>query len=408
MADTLLEPGPVDTGVWPDIDLREELLARAARLVPLLERNSAQAERDRRLPDENVEALTEAGLWKITVPRRFGGFEVDLRTKIDVAAELARGCGSTAWVTSLINVCNWFGALYCDQAQQDVWGANPQSRISGVFAPSSTSRRVDGGLVVTGKWPFASGCLHTDWAGIGVPVVDESGAPVDLGWALVPMSELRIEDTWFTAGMRGTGSNTLVGEEVFVPDHRILSFPRAFVTDYPTEHTDEASYRSAFMPFAALILVGPQLGLARRALEYVLEKAPKRSVSYTFFEKQTDSPSFQMAVARAAMLIDTGHLHAYRAAADVDGAALAGEKLGYTARARVRMDTAHAIESLREGLRILMSAHGASSFAESCPLQQIWRDCEVASRHAIAHGDINAQMYGQALLGIEGGVTALV
>jgi alkylation response protein AidB-like acyl-CoA dehydrogenase len=377
-------------------------------LVPLLARNAEQAERERRIPEESIAALEEAGLFRITVPRRFGGYEVDLRTKIEVSAELARGCGSTSWVVTLINVCNWFAGLYCDQAQQEVFGSDPNARVAGVFAPSSTARRVDGGLLVTGKWPFASGCLHASWAGVGVPVVDEAGEQIDVGWGLVPMSELTIEDTWFTAGMRGTGSNTLVAEDVFVPDHRILSFPRSFGGDYPTEHTDEVSYRSAFMPFAALILAGPQLGLARSALDYVVEKAPKRSVSYTFYSTQTEAPSFQMAVARAAMLIDTGHLHAYRAAADVDGAALRGEKMDYTARARVRMDTAHAIEQLREGVRILISAHGASSFAEASPLQRIWRDCEVASRHAIASVDINAQVYGQALLGIEGAVTALV
>ena len=408
MADTLVNPGRLDAPEWPDTALREELKARAAALVPLLARNAEQAERDRRIPQENIDALEEAGLFRITVPRRFGGYEVDLRTKIEVSSELARGCGSTSWAVTLINVCNWFAGLYCDRAQQEVFGSNPNARVAGVFAPSSTSRRVDGGLMVTGQWPWASGCFHADWAGVGLPVTNEAGEVVDLGWGLVPMSELTIEDTWFTAGMRGTGSNTLVGTDIFIPDHRILSFPRSFVTDYPTEHTDEASYRSAFMPFAALILVGPQLGLARAALDYVIEKAPKRSISYTFYEKQSEAPSFQLALANAAMLIDTGHLHAFRAAADVDGAAARGEKLEYAARARVRMDTAHAIEQLREGIRILLSAHGASSFAESCPLQRIWRDSEVASRHAIAHPDVNRQVYGQALLGIEGAVTALV
>ncbi|MEJ2865557.1 acyl-CoA dehydrogenase family protein [Actinomycetospora flava] len=388
--------------------LRADLVGRAREIVPVLARHAARTEEDRRVADEDIALIDEAGLFSIMKPRRLGGLETDMRTKLEVSRELARGCGSTAWVTTLMNVCSFFAGLFPDQAQRDLWEGSPEARIAGVLAPSAEATKVDGGYRVTGTWGWASGCLHAQWAVVGFPVPDEHGEVVDQGLALVPMGELTIEDTWFVAGMRGTGSNTLVARDVYVPAHRVLSIPAAIGGRYGTEHTDEVLYRSAFIPVAALVLAGPQLGLAQAALDLVIEKAPKRSVSYTFYDVQTEAPTFQLAVAKAASLVDAAHLFAYRAAADIDQAAADGVYPDYAARARVRMDTGAAIENAREAIRTLVSAHGAASFAEASPLQRIWRDSEVASRHAVISPAISSEVYGRALLGLTDGVTALV
>ena len=370
-------------------------------------RNAPTGEADRRVADENIEAIRAAGLFKIMVPRRFGGLETDMRTKLEVSRELARGDGATAWVTTLMNVCSWFAGLATAQAQEDIWGGNPDARIAGVFTASGTARPADGGQYVTGRWPWASGCLHSDWAMVGMPVVGPDGAETDQGLGFIPMSDLTIEDTWFTVGMRGTGSNTLVANDVFIPAHRIMSIPKVFAGDTPTPYKDEALYRASFVPVAAIVLAGPQLGLCSRALDYVIEMAPKRKIAYTFYETQAASPSFQLAVAKAATLVDTAHLFAYRAAAMIDDAARAGSKLSYLERARVRMDTGHVVTAARDAIDVLMSAHGASSFAEFNPMQRIWRDSETASRHAVLSPDISAEVYGRALLGITERVTPL-
>lgn len=130
---------------------------RAAALVELLRKNAARTEEDRRLPEENIQALADAGLFKLAVPKRLGGQQTDLRTFLRVSSELGRGCGSTAWATTLINVCGWLIGLYPEQAQQDVYGANPDARACGVLAPSATSKAAAGGQVITGNWGFASG-----------------------------------------------------------------------------------------------------------------------------------------------------------------------------------------------------------------------------------------------------------
>jgi 3-hydroxy-9,10-secoandrosta-1,3,5(10)-triene-9,17-dione monooxygenase len=384
------------------------LVAAARRLFPGLRERAPEVERERRIPDSTIAELHAAGLFKLFVPRRLGGHEASVRTFLDVTAEVALGCGSTGWVTALINICGWMGALYPEQAQQDVWGADPGARIAGVLTPSATAAPVDGGVVLNGRWMFASGCLHASWAVLGHPIVDANGTMIDQGLALVPMPDLRIEDTWFTAGMRGTGSNTLVATDLFVPSYRIISVPRAIEGDYATPFKNEPLYRSAFIPILSLILVGPQLGMARAALETVLQQVPKRGIAYTVYTKQAEAPTTQLQLALAAEKIDTAYLHAYRAAADIDQAAAAGVYLNRLTRARVRMDTGYVARQCREAIEILLNVNGAGSFAEQNPLQRMWRDAETASRHAVVNPDISQELYGRELLGLETNITALI
>jgi alkylation response protein AidB-like acyl-CoA dehydrogenase len=405
---TMIESNEIVRNDGSASQLRAELVDRARALIPVLEKNAAQTEANRRIVEENIIAIKQAGLFKIMVPRRFGGLETDFRTKLEVTRELAKGCGSTAWAMSLINGCAWLAGCASDRTQQDIWGANPNARLAGAFNPAEQSRRVDGGFVVSGRWPWASGCLHADWGFVGIPISEAASNVPELGFAFIPMSQLTIEDTWFAAGMKGTGSNTIVAQEVFVPDHRILPAAGLLRDDFPTPHKNEGLYRSSFMPAAALLLIGPLLGLATRALELVIENAPKRAIAYTFYAKHSTAPTFQLAIAKAATLVDTAHLHAYRAADAIDNAAKLGKKIGYVERARARMDTGYVAETAREAIRILCSAHGASSFSEASPLQRIWRDVEVASRHAIIRPEINAEIYGRALLGDAENVTPLV
>jgi 3-hydroxy-9,10-secoandrosta-1,3,5(10)-triene-9,17-dione monooxygenase len=384
------------------------LLERIAALRPILEKNADQTEADRRVVEENITLLKEAGAFKVMVPARYGGWQSDIRTKLEVSREIAKGCGSTAWVTALMNVCSFFTGLMNEQAQDDVWGNNPEARVAGVFNPTATTRKVDGGIVVTGAWNWASGSYHADWSFLGVPIMSDEGEFLYPAMALIPNSELTIEDTWFTSGMRGTGSNTVHADEVFVPDHHLHWVPGLLTHEYATPFKDEALYRSAFIPVAALILVGPQLGLAQAALDYVIEKGHKRGIAYSEYELQRDAPTFQLAIAKAATLVDTAHLFAYRAAADIDDAAKADRTMTYAERARVRNDTGVAAESAREAIRVLCSAHGASSFSESSPMQRMWRDSEIASRHAVVAPEISALIYGRALMGFTEGVSFLV
>lgn len=244
---------------------------------------------------------------------------------------------------------------------------------------------------------------------LGIPVTDADGEVVDQGLTLIPTSELTLEDTWFVAGMKSSASNCLVADDVFVPDHRLVSVPSAIEGNYPSEVlADEPLYRSAFVPVLSLVLVGPQLGMGQAALDLVREKGAKKPISYTFFESQSDSVAFQLQLARAAMMIDTARLHAYRAAADIDDAAEAGTYPDYAARARIRADVGWVADNVTGAIDILLSAHGAGSFADVNPLQRIWRDSATAARHAAVSSAISYEVYGKVLAGNDERVTPLV
>jgi alkylation response protein AidB-like acyl-CoA dehydrogenase len=384
------------------------LLDRIAGLHDLVAKNAAQGEADRRVTQDSIDALRSAGAFRVATPRRYGGYETSMRTMLDVSAAVAEADGGTSWVVTLLNVCSWVTGLFPGQAQDDVFAGDPDALVSGVLAPTAEAVRVDGGWRITGRWYYNSGSWHATWAVLGIPVTDEHGEVKDQGLALIPAADMTVEDTWFVAGMRSSGSNCLVASDVFVPEHRVMSVPAAIEGHYGTEHTGETFYRSALVPVLALVLVGPQLGMGRAALELVRSKAAKKPISYTFFEAQADSVAFQLQLAEAAMMIDTAHLHAYRAADDIDQAAARGDYPDYLIRARVRADTGYVAEKITRAIDILLSAHGAGSFADVNPLQRIWRDSATAARHAVVSPVVGYEIYGKALLGVEEKITPLV
>jgi 3-hydroxy-9,10-secoandrosta-1,3,5(10)-triene-9,17-dione monooxygenase len=386
----------------------DDVVARVRDLAPLIKANAAEQERNRRLSDETLAALKEAGAFRIATPRRHGGLETSLRTMLDVSSAIAEADGGTAWVVTLSNINAWATGLQQRKAVDEVYADGPDTVIAGVVAPSGTARRVEGGYRVSGSWAYSSASLHADWAAGGVFVVDDHDQPIDPAMALIPKDDFRIEDTWYVAGMRSSGSNTIVAEDIFVPEHRLASMIPAISGGYLADHPDSVFYRSALGPMLVMVLVGPQLGLGRAALELVTHKAAGKSLAYTTFERQSDSVAFQLLVAEAALKIDTAHLHAYRAADDVQRYAELGEYPGVLARGRIRGDAAVALKSVNEALNIMLNAYGSGSFAEVNAMQRIWRDSNVAARHAVVLPQVSMETYGKALLGIEHHVTPII
>lgn len=384
------------------------VIERARQIQPLLAENAAQGEQDRRVVEGSITALEDAGAFKIAQPKRYGGYESSMRSMLDLSAAVGEADGGTAWVVTLCNVCAWMLGLFPQRAQDEVWGNNPDAKVSGVVSPTGETTKVEGGYRISGRWYYNSGSWHADWAEVGIPITDENGEAVDQGLALIPREDLDLEETWFVAGMCSSGSNCLVATDVFVPQHRVLSVPAAIEGDYGTEHTEEALYRSAFVPILSLVLAGPQLGMGRKVLEIVRAKAAKKAISYTYYTAQSDSVAFQLQLSRAAMLIDTAHLHAYRAAEDIDRAAEAGTYLDFTTRARVRADTGWVLDSVTKAIDELLFAHGAGSFAEVNPLQRLWRDSAVAARHAVTLPVVSYEIHGKVLLNRDDQITPLI
>ncbi|XVQ09653.1 acyl-CoA dehydrogenase family protein [Spirillospora sp. CA-255316] len=379
-----------------------ELVARATGLVPLIREYAAQGSEARRVAPEVVKALVEAELFHLMVPKRHGGHEATLRTAIEATAEIARGDGSTGWVTALMTVGTGFGSTFSEQAQDDIFGVNPRAKICGVFSPGDRSERVEGGYRVSGRWPYGSGSFISDWASLTITL--EDGEP---GTALIPAEAWTIEPTWFVAGMKGTGSDTIVVKDHFVPEYRVQRVKDMFASRFRTPFTDE---RMASMPFnavAAAILVAPQIGLGRHALELVREKLPTKPVAYTAYQQAKDSPTHQLAVAKAATKLHLAELLLARMCRDIDRAAVEKKLPDLETLARLRNDTGVVAELVKEEIDLLLTANGAGSFADANVLSRIWRDAETAGRHALVSVEIGHEAYGRLLLGNEEPTIAL-
>ncbi|MFE2998754.1 acyl-CoA dehydrogenase family protein [Nocardia sp. NPDC059246] len=374
-----------------------ELVSRAAALRELLWSNAEQADRDRRLSEDVVAALNDAGLFRLMTPKRLGGYETNASTLIEVIAEIGKGDMSAAWVAGVLNWAAWQIGLFPEQAQQDVWGENPDATACWVMGASVQHTVVDGGIVVSGKWANASGSAHSDWAVLSVPMSFGPKGP-DYSMVLIPMSELTIVDTWFVTGVRASASNTLVAEDVFIPDHRILPLLRAQNGECFNGHPEEKLYRSPYT-IGGLAIMAPQLGVVSAMFEYVQKSSQGKMVPAAGVMDMSAWPSFQMEFAAAATKIDLAWLLAGRAASCLDTAAQTGELPDDRIRGQLRIDPAWVSKELHEAAEILMNEAGVSAFGESSPLQRMWRDISTAHRHTAFRLNPVKELYGRILLG---------
>lgn len=390
---------PTSLHLAREADVRAELTTAAEKLVPILAGQAEESERLRRVSDGAARALREAGMFRLSTPRAFGGYGAGVRTSMETTAELARGDGSAAWIAMVFTGGGLIASMMNDCARNDIWGGDRDVAVACTLTPSGTGvTDQDGSLVVSGRWGWGSGIDHAGWAILAV-APQAGDLPPQI--VLVPVGDLTVEDTWHVAGMAGTGSNTLVADQLTVPPHRVLNMGAILAGEYATSHDGEPGLAVAVASMLALTVVGPMLGMARAALELTLNTAGRKPMSLTTYGRLADSPSVQLAVADAASLIDTAYLHAYRAADDLDRAADEGRQLTVAERARVRMDTAVAAIRTREAVDRLVSVNGAGTFALANPLQRIWRNLGTASRHGVVNPDLGREIYGRSLLGIE-------
>jgi alkylation response protein AidB-like acyl-CoA dehydrogenase len=383
----------------------DELVQRASDLYPLLRGNAPRADAERRLPEENIEALVDDGFFRVWVPRRYGGYEADPVTQLEMTAELARACPATGWVVGVTTVLGWIAGCLSQQGQDDIFGADPDARICGILNPTAPAARpAEGGHIVSGSWSFASGCLHSTWAQVPTPAPDAAGNLTKVCLNFIPISELQIKDTWYTLGMRGSGSNTLVAEEVFVPAHRTLVLDASggsLAGRSLNPYENEALYRIPLGMFATPNILGPFIGMARAAFEHVVERLPKRGITYGPYTEQAKVTSTQLLMAEAATKIDTATFHARRAMSECQAAGEAGEPPSDLIRTKVRHDSAHAARTCKEAVDLLLSVSGASAAADGNFLQQIHRDMTTAALHAVLRTDQTLELYGSTLCGQE-------
>ena len=379
---------------------REDLVRRAADLVPLLRKHAVWQEENRHLHEEVVEGLADAGVLRLRVPARFGGLEADTRTLNAVMAQIGRGDAAAAWTASVWSIPGWMAGLFPEPVLQEVF-STPDVRVCGTLSPSARAVPVNGGMVVDGTWNFISGALHSHWQEIlaMAPGPDLEDHPVV---ALVPMSDLEIVDDWHVSGLRGSGSVTTVAKGVFVPQERILPLPTVLAgrAASPLNAASEM-YRNPLVAVANASSAGTVLGMAEAAMEAFMDRVGERKITYTDYAHQRDAPITHIQVAEARLRIDRAWFHADRMTQHADAKAAAGESWTIEERARTRADIGSVCRLGKEAVDILSLASGGSSIYTHVPMQRIARDMQVINLHAINVPETNFELYGRVLCGLE-------
>lgn len=366
-------------------------ITRASALVPTLKKRAAEAEHLRRVPLDSVRDLVDSGLIRIGLPDRFGGCGLDIDTTFAVSMELGRGCGSTAWCYAIWSAHNWLLGYFPEECQEEHFANGPDTLISSALNPAnSTAERVPGGFRVSGRWTFSSGSDAASSALVGVGT-----APEERRWMLLSRSEYEIVDTWFTAGLRGTGSKDIVAHDVFVPEYRTINPSLAGSSDLTGWKLHARnSYRLPMRVMTDWSLTAPLVGMAQGAVEEFASRAGMHG-------REAASVAKQLRWAEASAEVDTAqvlHRAAVRAILDSPRDA---DRFSPFERARSVRDASFTAQLCLRAVNRLYDASGARAISEAEPIQRQHRDINAGCHHAALNWDNAAEQFGRLALGVE-------
>lgn len=376
----------------------EELIEAARSLVPRLRDRAADTERARRIPEATIKEMQELQLFKALQPRRYAGLELSPGAFYEAVMAVASACGSTGWVYGVVGVHPWQLALFPDLAQEEVWGEDPSTLVASSYAPTGSVERVDGGFRLRGTWNFSSGCLHCSWAFLG-GIVEEDGEPTHYSF-LVPASDYRIHDVWHVVGLAGTGSNDVVIDEAFVPEHRAQ--PTMARIGGPGAEVNKAAIYQ--LPYAAVFsnaITAGAIGIGLGAVEEYRQLMKRRVRVAYGGERAAQDPYSQLRLAEAAAEVDGVRLQMHRNMEEMLELAEAGREIPLELRARARRDQVRGTAAaIRATDRVFENCGGKALFLHQ-PIQRAWRDVHAARVHAINDPERGLLIYGGTEVGVD-------
>lgn len=380
-------------GTIPPNDIGSSMLEHIQALQGLLRANAERARNERRVPAENIEALQSAGFFLALQPGRWGGHELDPQDFFRMQIEIAQCCMSTAWASGIIAVHAFQIALMDHKAQQDVWGENIHTRVSSAYAPMGKVEPVEGGFRFSGRWSWSSGCDHCTWALLGGILPDGTYRTF-----LVPRSDYRIEDTWYSMGLQGTGSNDIVVESAFVPDYRTHKQSDGFNGTNPG--VDQSSAPLYHLPWAQLfirVVSTPAIGAARDALSLYTEMVKGKASGDVTKLAQDSTTQMRIAEARNSLEEMTTILMANFDA--MMAAVRAGQSIPLADRVLYRYQASLVIEKSIAVVDSLFSSAGGSSVFQGSAIQQRFLDIHTARAHVANNPTAFARNLGAVVLG---------
>jgi alkylation response protein AidB-like acyl-CoA dehydrogenase len=375
------------------------LLEAARAMIPALAAREPATNSARHVSPETIAEYRRTGILRVMQPRCFGGHQASFGVFSQIIEILAEGCAASAWVYAVLGEHQWIIACMPERAQRDVWDDDPLAVASSSLAPRETARATTGGWRLSGRFPFSSGCLHAQWAIIGARCEDAAGNQ-PTRYLLVPMREIEIVDDWEVLGLRGTGSRSLLLDDVLVPAHRSIllrdlydgTTPGAQVhPDYPLLVAPRGSLVPFSLPEVAFTLARRALGLATGSLRTRLSRGVR---------VMGDSEVVQQQLGEAAAEIETAALimsaRREKTLALVDSGAVIPPELAM----RNRRDIAFAVWQSRRGVERLVELAGARTVYDTDPLQGLWRDVVTISTHTVVSRHLAMVPYGRMLLGL--------
>ena len=363
--------------------MSSKVLEAVQDLLPGLAARADACESARQVPAESITELVRAGVFRMLQPTRWGGSEADPVDFYEVVRTIATACGSTGWVSSVVGVHPWQLALFPNAAQQDVWGADPDTLVCSSYAPTGRLTPVDGGYEATGRWSFSSGSSHCAWVLLGAIVVGADGKPVDFVTILVPRSD------------------DIVIEKRFVPEHRTLSFNDVSALRCPGQVENSAPlYRLPFGTVFSNTITTPIIGIAMGAYASHIDRMRER-VRISYGGQKVAGDAFaHVRVARAASDIDASWLQLERNLDEQMRYATAGEQIPMELRLRARRDQVLGTERSVEAIALLFKNSGGHSLKNGNPVERAWRDAGAASVHAANDVERWLAMYGKGAFGL--------
>jgi alkylation response protein AidB-like acyl-CoA dehydrogenase len=389
------------TTIAQDPATAAQLLERVGEISPLIGERAAEAEEMRRLPRPVVDAMLEAGLYRMSRPKAFGGLEVDPITIFRVVEEVARHDSAAAWNLQLSLAANCMLAWLPDEGAAEVLEGHPSTIIATSFTLGRRAKAVDGGYRLSGQWPFVSGSHDCQWLFFIPDVVDDDeprlnddGSPVQR-FMYLPTDQAEILDTWHTLGMRGTGSDDVAVSDVFVPEHHTAL--HAPLEKPGTAYRGPLYQLTVWVPIG--LLVPPALGIARAAIDGLLEMAGAKTPSFTgssLGQRQV----VQRQVAEAEATLGAGRAYLYETFRESWEMALQGAEITLDQKRKMQLAMTHGVICAAKAVDLVHTAAGSSSIRNEHKFQQHFRDVHTITQHAFVSASRH-ESAGQLMLGLE-------
>ena len=354
-------------------------LETARKLAPLIRSSAPETDAQRELPRPLFEAMADAGLFRLALPRTLGGFEMDLPSYIQVIEELGRADASTAWVTNQVSIFATYAARMETAAARAIWIDTPRSVVANTPQANAQAIVVPGGYRVTGRQGFSTGCRHASWLAAHATVTDQGRPRLDDGqpemrYCFVPRAEAQLLDTWQVRGMRGTGTHHFAVDDVFVPDERtVKSVTAPLVERGPLYRLPRTL---VFASGDAAVALGTARSCLAAFMELATTKTPRAMDALL-----RDQPMIQSEVGRAEARLRSGLAFLREAVGEIWDAVLATGAVTLEQRAVLRLATTDGIRTAVAVVDMVYNMAGATAAYESSPIQRHFQDVHVMSQH---------------------------